>query len=101
MISGISEDNQHVNANMIVPSLNKCVIVLTKSDAFILCSLSLNSLFDDSFSGSMETTLPTFDPIHQLNLFKFRIKPVEVPAQAKHVLLHMKQTNCTLINKQL
>lgn len=92
MISGISKDNQQINANMFIPSLNKCIIVLTKSDAFILCSLSLNSLFDDSFSGSMKTTLPTFDAIHQLNLFKFRIKPVEVPAQTKHVIsfLHMK-----------
>lgn len=85
MKSGISKDNQHINANMFKPWLNKCPTVLTKSDAFILCSLSLNSLFDDSFSGSMETTLPTFDPIHQLNLFKFRIEPVEVPAQTKHV----------------
>lgn len=86
---------------MFIPSLNECMVVLTKSDAFILCSLSLNSLLDDSFSGSMETTLPTFDPIHQLNLFKFRVKPVEVPAQTQHLLFHTKLSNCTVINKQI
>ncbi len=63
---------------------------LTKSDALILCSFSLDGLFDDSLSGTMETPLPTFDPVHQLNLLEFRIKPLEVPAQTQE------NTKCSL-----
>lgn len=57
---------------------------LTKSYALILCLFTLDGLFDDSLSGTMETTLPTFDAIHQLNLFKFWIKPSQVPAQTQN-----------------
>lgn len=56
---------------------------LTKSNALILCSLSFDSLFDDSLSGTMETALPTFDPVHQLDLLQFRVKPLEIPAHTQ------------------
>lgn len=54
---------------------------LTKTDALELCPLSLDRLFDYSLSGAMETTLPTFDPIHELNLLDFGIKSVEIPEE--------------------
>lgn len=52
---------------------------LTQSVALILCSFSFDGLLDDILSGAMEATLPTFDPVHQLNLLEFRVKSVEVP----------------------
>lgn len=36
----------------------------TEPDSVVLLPLSLYSLFDGSFSGTMKTTLPTLDPIH-------------------------------------
>lgn len=53
---------------------------LTESNSLILRSLSLDGLFDDSLSGAVKTTLPTFDPVRQLDLFQFRVKPLEVSA---------------------
>lgn len=53
---------------------------LTEPGSLKLFPLSLDGLFDDSLSGTMKTTLTTFDPVHQLNLLQFRAEPLQVPA---------------------
>lgn len=37
---------------------------LTEPGSLVLFPLSLDGLFDDSLSGTMKTTLTTFDPVH-------------------------------------
>lgn len=65
---------------------------LTESAALVLRPLSLDGLFDDGLSGAVETTLPTFDPVHQLNLLKFGVEPLEVPARTQNVSEHQDAT---------
>lgn len=62
---------------------------LTESAALVLRPLSLDGLFDDGLSGAVETTLPTFDPVHQLNLLELRVEPLEVPARTQNVLMNI------------
>lgn len=60
-----------------------CVCVftgeLTKPNALEQRPLPLDGLFDGSLSGAVETTLTTFDPVHQLDLLELRIESVKVP----------------------
>lgn len=94
-MSGISAIRQQRIGKLFSNTLNSCthsICVhlyhgwgLTEPDALIQRSLSLDGLLDDSLSGAVETTLPTFDPVHQFNLLEFRIKPLEV---STHTQVH-------------
>lgn len=52
----------------------------TEPGSLELFPFSLDGLFDHSLSGTMKTTLTTFDPIHQIDLLQFRVEPLQVPA---------------------
>lgn len=56
---------------------------LTQPRAIKLRPLSLYALFDGRFSGAVETTLTTLDPVHQLDLLELRVESVEVPEHSK------------------
>lgn len=55
--------------------------ILTKTIPFILRSLSLHGLLDDSLSCAVQTSLATLNAVRQLNLLQLGIKPVKISGQ--------------------
>lgn len=102
MMSGISVEDRtvlvwfftHTECVSVNESISRGVeesMRRTEPGSLELLPLSLHRLLDHSLSGTVETTLTTFDPIHQVDLLQFRVEPLQVPAE--------KQGNRTNVNR--